>query len=113
MTQQVKTLRTDDTGGGTEVRGAWSGEVTWRETSALREALFDLLESPGPPTVHLDVCEVTTIDTTGLALLIGANHRAHGLGRSLVLVDRGGAVTRGLTRIRMIDDFSVVQVLSD
>ena len=89
----------------------WAGEVTWRETAELREALFDLLETPGQCGPSLDVRAVTKIDRTGVALLIGANHRASALGRPLSLVDAYGPVTRKLSDLRMLGDFDVTQVL--
>ena len=88
----------------------WAGEVTWRETAGLREALFDLLEAPGQGRVSLDVRAVTRIDRTGVALLIGANHRAAALGRPLSLVDAHGPVTRKLSGLGMLGDFEVAQI---
>lgn len=88
-----------------------AGEVTWRETAGLREALFDLLEAPGQERVSLDVRAVTRIDRTGVALLIGANHRAAALGLRFTLLDAHGPVTRVLSDLRMLDDFEVTQVL--
>ncbi len=88
----------------------WSGDVTWREVPGHREALFDLLESPGLTRLYLDVREVRTIDTPGVAVLIGANHRAAASGRRLVLVDANGPVTAALSRMRMLAHFLVTQV---
>ena len=86
-----------------------AGEVTWRETAALREALFDLLEAPGQGGLSLDVRAVTGIDRTGVALLIGANHRAAALGHPFILIDAYGPVTRMLSGLRMLRDFAVTQ----
>lgn len=90
-----------------------AGEVTWRETSGLREALFDLLEAPGQDGLSLDVRAVTRIDRTGVALLIGANHRAAALGHRFTLLDEYGPVTRVLSGLRMLGDFDVTQVMPD
>lgn len=91
--------------------GVLAGDVTWRETAGLREALFDLLEAPGQGGLSLDVRAVTRIDRTGVALLIGVNHRAAALGRPFTLLDAHGPVTRMLSDLRMLDDFDVTQVL--
>jgi anti-anti-sigma regulatory factor len=90
-----------------------AGEVIWRETAALREALFDLLEAPGHDGLTLDVRAVTRIDRTGVALLIGANHRAAALGHPFTLIDAHGPVTRVLSGLRMLGDFEVTQVPRD
>jgi anti-anti-sigma factor len=90
----------------------WAGDVSWRATSALREALFDALEVTGQTRVRLDVREVRSIDRSGIALLIGANHRAAALGRLLVLVDQGGPVTTALSAAHLLNGFNVTQVVT-
>ena len=92
-----------------ERASAWTGDVTWREVPAHREALFDDLEAAGSVGVRLDVRDVTVLDRTGIALLIGANHRAFARGERLVLIDSGGPVTAALSRMHMIGDFQIVQ----
>jgi len=87
----------------------WTGEVTWREVAGLREQLFDQMDTCRDG-VSLDVRRVTVIDRTGLALLIGANHRAHSMGRPLSLVDDAGPVTSALTMAHVIADFSVIRL---
>ena len=64
----------------------------------------DELEVPGSTGVRLDVRGVRSIDTTGIALLIGANHRAAANGRRLVLIDNNGTVTAALSRKHMLRD---------
>jgi anti-anti-sigma regulatory factor len=86
--------------------------VTWRETAQLRERLFDEFEASGSTGVRLDVRRVQNIDQTGVALLIGANHRATAAGRRLVLIDANGPVTAALARMHMIPDFVITQVIS-
>lgn len=80
----------------------WSGELTWRRTAELREALFDLLERPGVGRFVLDVSAVAEIDRTGVALLVGCHHRAAAMSRRLVLVDRGGTVSAALRRTGLL-----------
>jgi len=87
----------------------WIGEVTWREVARLREELFDQMDVRHDG-VSLDVRLVTVIDRTGLALLIGANHRAHSMGRPLTLVDDSGPVTSALTTAHVVADFSITRL---
>ena len=63
-------------------------------SAKLREALFDALEAAGQTGVRLDVRQVPSIDKSRVALLVGANHRAAALGRTLVRTDHNGPVTR-------------------
>jgi ABC-type transporter Mla MlaB component len=90
----------------------WIGDVTWREVTGLREELFDQLEVPGSIGVRLDVRGVTSIDSPGIALLIGANYRATAVGRRLVVIDADGPVTAALSRRHVIRDFLVTQVFT-
>jgi len=85
----------------------WAGEVTWREVADLRESLFDAMDAH-LVGVQLDVRLVTFIDRTGIALLIGANHRSHSMGRPLILLDDNGPVTAALTGAHVGSDFTVV-----
>jgi anti-anti-sigma regulatory factor len=88
---------------------SWSGPVTWRETAALREDLFDRLEASEGGTLWLDVRDVSVIDRTGVALLAGAQHRAHELQHGFVLIDANGAVTTTLTRLHLQEQFRFEQ----
>lgn len=90
-----------------ESRCTWIGEVTWRHTATLREQIFDLLETDPPVPLFLDVSAVSCIDRTGVALLIGSNHRAAAMGRRLVLVDRTGLVTRTLAAAGVLPSFVI------
>ncbi len=85
---------------------AWVGDVTWRQVAELREALFDQMDACDRG-VRLDVRRVTEIDRTGVALLIGANHRARSMGKPLTLVDDGGVVTQALARAQVVSDFQM------
>jgi anti-anti-sigma regulatory factor len=94
-----------------EVAHRWSGAVTTHETPALREELYRLLDSPGCTAVRLHVDSVTEIDHFGVALLIGANHRAGACGVRLILVDKAGPVTEALARVHVLQQFLVTQVI--
>ena len=88
---------------------AWSGEITWRETAHLREVLYDELKVAGFTGVRLDVRGVRLIDQTGIALLIGAKHRAAAAGRRLILIDSDGPVTAALRRAHVLPDFTITR----
>jgi len=99
----------------TEITGVhqacrWTGAVTWRETAGLREDLLDQLEAGVSGALWLDVREVSIIDRCGIALLIGAQHRAQALTRGLVLIDATGPVTSTMARLRLLDQFHIEQV---
>jgi anti-anti-sigma factor len=94
-----------------EEQVAWAGDINWRVTATLREVLFDALEVKDQTGVQLDVREVRSIDNSGVALLIGANHRAAALGRTLALTDHNGPVTTTLSALRLLRCFRVTQVL--
>jgi methanogenic corrinoid protein MtbC1/ABC-type transporter Mla MlaB component len=83
----------------------WIGEVTWREVPGLRAELFDQVDAL--EGVRLDVRLVTAIDRNGLALLIGANHRARSMGRPLTLVADGGPVASALAATDVLSDFTI------
>jgi anti-anti-sigma regulatory factor len=88
---------------------AWVGEVTWRQVAELREVLFDEMDAC-ECGLCLDVRLVTEIDRTGIALLIGANHFAHSMGRPLVLLDESGPVSDALVRAHVMADFRMTAV---
>jgi anti-anti-sigma regulatory factor len=108
MTVDGPAGRPDDVSQGGASWRVWTGEVTWRQVAELREQLFDAMDI-GAGDLGLDVRGVTVIDRTGIALLIGANHRARSLGRPLVLLDADGPVTEALRRARALSDFDVAQ----
>jgi len=81
-------------------------------TASLREPLFHGLEIAGHTGVRLDVRDVTSIDRSGVALLIGANHRARAAGRQLILVDHDGPVTAALTAMHVLRGFLVTEVVA-
>jgi len=95
-----------------EVIVTWAGDVDWQATGRLREALFDGLEVPGQPGVRLDVRAVTSIGRGGVAVLIGANHRASAAGRRLLIVDSNGPVTAALAALHLLSAFDITQVIT-
>jgi glutamate---cysteine ligase / carboxylate-amine ligase len=84
----------------------WAGDVTTRRVKELRDLLFDQIDAH-PDGLTLDMREVTGIDRTGVALLIGANVRAHSLARTLTILDDGGIVSTALARAHVRDDFTI------
>ena len=61
-----------------------SGELDLASAPALREQLLGLLR-PGASRLVLDLSRVTFCDASGLAVLVGASHRARVLGGFLRL----------------------------
>jgi len=90
---------------------SWAGAVTNGEVTRLRGELFDQLEAPDVSILWLDVRAVTDIDRSGVALLLGAQGRAHALHRQLVLIDADGPVTDTLNGLLLRGELDVVQVL--
>ncbi len=88
-------------------RCTWIGEVTWRHTATLREQIFDLLEAQMSDRLFLDVSSVEVIDRTGVALLIGSNHRATAMNRKLVLIDDTGLTTAALSDAGVLASFDI------
>jgi len=87
------------------------GGITLQVSAKLREALFDALEAAGQTGVRLDVRQVPSIDKSRVALLVGANHRAAALGRTLVRTDHNGPVTRALSELRLLRGFHITEVV--
>jgi anti-sigma B factor antagonist len=74
-----------------------AGEVDTLTAPALGEALGELLAAePAEATVAVELSEVGFLASSGLAVLIGAAHRAHAQGRALHLVGGSRAVVRPL-----------------
>ncbi|MFA1543468.1 STAS domain-containing protein [Actinomadura monticuli] len=63
---------------------AISGEVDATSTPFLRERLYAALRDCGAH-VTVDLSDVTSCDASGLAMLIGAHHRAEATGTTLTL----------------------------
>ncbi|MER6950494.1 STAS domain-containing protein [Nonomuraea sp. NPDC000554] len=61
-----------------------SGEIDIFSTKALRQSLLDLLRS-STSTFILDLSEVSFCDASGLAVLVGVQHRARAQGITLAL----------------------------
>ncbi|MFB4299691.1 STAS domain-containing protein [Actinomadura sp. NTSP31] len=71
---------------------ALSGALDAAAAPALREHLIGALRHSGRLMI-LDLTEVTSADTAGLAVLIGIRHRAAGLGITLRLATPGPQVS--------------------
>ncbi|GAA0545440.1 STAS domain-containing protein [Actinomadura livida] len=63
---------------------AISGELDVTSTPILRERLYAALQDSGP-YVTIDLSGVTSCDASGLAMLVGAHHRAEATGTTLTL----------------------------
>ena len=55
---------------GAESRVSLSGRITIDSSPGLRALLLERLKSPGCQTLTVDFCEVTYVDTSGLAILV-------------------------------------------
>ncbi|XRQ09820.1 STAS domain-containing protein [Actinomadura welshii] len=63
---------------------AISGELDVTSTPFLREHLYAALRDSGAYVI-IDLSDVTSCDTSGLAMLVGAHHRAAATGTTLAL----------------------------
>ena len=70
---------------GEEARVALSGELDMAATLKL-EPVVDGLLADGARSLVLDLAELTFIDSTGMALLVGVNERASAAGAELTLL---------------------------
>ena len=77
------------------------GELDLGGRAKLKEAL-ERAESSRPALLVLDLRELELIDSTGLALLLGAERRATKAGRRLVLIE-GTPLVRRTLRITGLD----------
>jgi len=79
---------------------AVSGRLDVNTVSEVRLALHDILDrGSGDLLIHLADAEVH--DATGLGVIVGIHHRAHGVGRRLVLVDVSPRLERLLRASRL------------
>ena len=70
---------------GEEARIALSGELDMAATLKLEPVLDELLAA-GTGSLVLDLADLTFIDSTGMALLVGINERANAAGTELTLL---------------------------
>ena len=77
-----------------------SGRVDVSTVSADRERLHSALDEGTGPLV-VDLAGVELIDATGLGMLVAAQHRAHRVGRHIVLRGVPPRVTRLLRATRL------------
>ncbi len=87
--------------------GGWtlSGEIDAHSAPALEEATSELPDAADP--IRVDVSEVSFIDSSGLRVLIALATRANDEGRSVVLDNPSGAVTRLLEITALGDMFGL------
>lgn len=76
-----------------------AGEMTVHRAEELKPALLDALPAD-KATAHLDLSQVSEIDTAGLQLLISACAEMKRRGGALQIVAASGAVTEVLTLFR-------------
>ena len=77
-----------------------SGRLDVSSVAEVRAALHDILDrGVGDLLVHLAQAEVH--DATGLGVIVGVHHRAHTVGRRLVLVDVSPRLDRLLRASRL------------
>jgi anti-anti-sigma factor len=78
------------------------GELDMETGPRLREELRSA-ERDGPPTLVLDLREVSFFDSTGLQLLLDAEVRAREEGRTLVVLPGDGEPLRVLELAEVVD----------
>ncbi len=86
---------------------ALHGEVDLLAAPRLRMHLADVVRESDGGDVIVDLCDVSFIDSTGLAALLNALRRLTRAGRRLALVCPQGAVLRILQLTRLDSTFSV------
>jgi anti-sigma B factor antagonist len=70
---------------GPECRVSLSGRITIDSSPGLRALLLERLETPSCETLTVDFCEVTYVDTSGLAILVEILRAARTQGKSFRL----------------------------
>ena len=86
-----------------------AGEIDSYSGDRFREGVSQVV-ADGAPVVHVDLADVTYLDSAGLGVLAGAHNRLAQEGRRLVIMNPRDAVYRvfemtGLTRILEIDRY--------
>jgi anti-anti-sigma factor len=88
---------------------ALEGELDFSNVDAVRAAL-DELRAVGWQTIVVDLRELTFIDSTGLSLLLEADHAARRQGTTLAIVDGSPAVARVLELVGLSDHFDRAEI---
>jgi anti-anti-sigma factor len=88
---------------------ALDGELDFSNVDAVRAALEELRTS-GWRSIVVDLRELTFIDSTGLSLLLEADHVARRQGAALAIVDGSPAVARLLELVGLGDHFDRAEV---
>jgi anti-anti-sigma factor len=89
------------------VHARLAGELDISSAPRLEEVL-GRVEADGPPLLVLDLSGLDFMDSTGLRLLIGADARARGAGRRLVLIQGNEMVQRVLRLTRLDERLEIV-----
>ncbi|MFC7644978.1 STAS domain-containing protein [Streptosporangium lutulentum] len=79
----------------------------------LRAGIDRAFESPGRPTLVMDLTEVPFCDSVGLGILVGALTRVKETGGRLILVVRPGMITHLLTITNLDRHFETCGSLSE
>lgn len=83
-----------------------AGEVDVSNASKLRDVIDELL-AEGVPSVDVDLSQVSYIDSTGIGVLVGAVHRAHDAGLSLVVSNPQCNVARALDMLGVSGELGI------
>jgi anti-anti-sigma factor len=78
------------------------GQLDLGSVDAFEEALA-AVETSAPPTIVVDLSELSFLDSTGLRALLGADARARSESRRLVLIPGAESVQR-VFRLTLVDE---------
>ncbi len=78
------------------VVAAPEGQVDLHNAALLREEIIVALDSPESSGVVLDLTGIEFLDSAGIGILVGAQRRARGLGKSFRVQGAGRSVQRVL-----------------
>jgi anti-anti-sigma factor len=108
---EILEVRTEDRDGLVHV--ILTGELDLSTVAKVQEELRRV-EADSPPTVVVDLSNLTFLDSTGLRCIVTADERARDAGRRVVIVrgpdpvQRVFAITRLEERLEMVDDAGTV-----
>lgn len=84
-----------------------AGEITWQNSSHLRERLMLLIQR-GHRSLVLNLESVSYADSSGLAVLLAVSRKLRLLNGSLLLINASEAIVRSLRQTRLSDFIPVV-----
>ncbi|MFC4335834.1 STAS domain-containing protein [Salininema proteolyticum] len=82
---------------GSAVTVKLAGEVDYATAPQIRTAITEALEAGGVSVVHVDVADVTVLDSTGIGTIVVAYRIARDMGVSLAVVNPNRFITRLFT----------------